>query len=299
MKKILAALIFSALIAGCDQQTSTSSKGTEPINSVVKESQLNFSKSADGKVVLKWNTRELYEKLGLNPQSGVQLRALLPDQFSRTSPETTYAIHSKPGEEQGLYLQRFPDDKTVRATLTQVDANFKPIGDDPIVTKVTHDPRGTKDIVHKLPFRIKVPTPQKSDALYTLLTELLEKDGTVSDSVIYVIYVSGKVINAELKTDKEVYAPSETLHLQISNNGPTNLSFGVMYLIEKKGNDKWIPLNDHSSWTLQGYSSTPESDFTQNIELADLKAGTYRISKSVGVDGAEYGVSLYDTFEVK
>ncbi|MFC5468237.1 immunoglobulin-like domain-containing protein [Cohnella suwonensis] len=301
MRKVFVTLVLSVLLAGCDRNVSAPSPDKAPIASApaAADSSLNFKATADGKIILKWNTRDLYEKLGLAPQSGAKLRAYSPDQFPRVSPDVTYAFHSKPGEDQGMYFQRFPADGAIRATLTRVDADFRPIDDNPLVSTVTHDPRSAKDVVHKFPFRVHVPLPSDVDALYAMRTELVEKDGTVSDSVINVFYVPGKAVNATLATDKETYAPGDTLLLRLTNGGPTNLGLGSMYLLEKKADDGWTKLNAEANWTLEGYTSTPENDFTQKIKLDGLSVGTYRISKSVGAENADFGVTLSDTFEIK
>ncbi|KIL34549.1 hypothetical protein SD71_18925 [Cohnella kolymensis] len=304
MKKLFALLLLTTLITGCERNgTSTPEPSASADQIAAKGISLQFVKSPDGNIELKWPTKDIFEKIGHPIQSGEKLRNLFPDQFPRKSPEATYAFHTRPSEEQGLYFQYFPADKQIRATLTEVDAKFKPIGLPPNVHTVSVDPRSNKDIVHKLPFRVNVIMPEKTDALYTLLTELVEKDGTVSDSIVYVYYVPGKFINAKLETDKKVYAPNDNLQLKITNHGPTNLAHGGRYDLEKKEQNGWVLLNGMKKATSiadVGYSAYTVGEFTQNIKLPDdLKPGTYRITKSVGADKTDYGIKLSVAFEVK
>ncbi|WP_420808650.1 immunoglobulin-like domain-containing protein [Cohnella luojiensis] len=56
--------------------------------------------------------------------------------------------------------------------------------------------------------------------------------------------------------------------------------------------------NNDWSWTLQGYSASPEQDFTQEITIDKLEPGKYRISKGVEVAESGSSTSLSDTFEI-
>lgn len=298
-------LLVALLTAGCGQDRPAST--TEPpashggaAPSPRTESPLRFVPSPIGKIVLKWNTEALYEKAGLPDFTGESLLAYSPAPFPRTPPEFTYAIQSSPGAEQGLYLERFPEDgKSVRATLTRVDADLKPLADEPIVTTLTADPRSEQDVLHKLPFRAAVILPAGTEALYTLVTELVDPTGKASDAVVSVVYVPGKTVNAFLGTDKDVYHAGDSMQLKIVNNGPTNLTFGRMYLLEKQDGDAWTPLNADTVWTLEGYTSTPENHSDQLVKLDGLAPGTYRISKDVSLEQADYRTTLSKTFTIE
>lgn len=299
-------LLAAALTSGCGSDSASmpypkvGDSATPSQSQTHAESQLRFQASPVGKIVLKWNTQQLYEKAGLPDLTGETLLGYVPDDFPRELPETTYAIHAGPGEEQGLYLDRFPEDgRAVRAKLTRVDADFNPVGDPPIVSELDGDPRSEKDALLKMPFRAAVRLPERTDALYTLATELLEADGSVSDAVVSVVYVPGPIVNAFLATDKDVYRAGEQMELKVVNNGPTNLSFGRMYLIEKQDGDAWTPINGESVWTLEGYSLTPEGRSEQPVKLDGLKPGAYRISKDVDADHADFGVTLSKTFRIE
>lgn len=305
MKIRLALILLVALsTAGCGQNQPAASSTEPPASSSAAvpatESQLRFAPSPIGKIVLKWNTEDLYGKVGMPDFTGETLLAYSPDQFPRTPPETTYAIQSSPGAEQGLYLQRFPEGgQSFRATLTRVDADFRPLAVEPIVATITADPRSEQDVLHKLPFRAAVTLPAETEALYTLVTELVGKGGAASDAVVSVVYVPGKTVNAFLGTDKDVYHAGESMQLKIVNNGPTNLTFGRMYLLEKQDGDAWTPLNADTLWTMEGYTSTPENHSDQLVKLDGLEPGTYRISKDVSLEQADYGTTLSKTFTIE
>lgn len=251
-----------------------------------------------------WPTRDVYESIGHPFQSGTKLQALLPDQFPKNSQEITYAFQTAPNQDQGLYFQHFPTDKTIRTTLTEVDAELRPIHTlPPNVQTLSADPRSDEDIVHKFPFRAEVVMPEKPDSLYSLLTELVEKDGSVSDSIVQIYYIPGKVIHAEMSTDKAVYTAGDELQLKITNHGPTNLTHhGRMYDLEIKKGDNWKVLNKKAVtyMTLEGYAPITVGSYSQNIKLPDnLQPGTYRIVKSVGADLTNYGTTLSVAFEVQ
>ncbi|MDQ6421289.1 hypothetical protein RB620_17835 [Paenibacillus sp. LHD-117] len=221
-----------------------------------------------------------------NNPSGETLRALFPSQFDNHAPEFTYAFHSAPKEDQGLYFQQFPTNKKIRTTLTEVDAELNPNGDlAPNVRTLSADPRSSKDIVRKFPFRIETVMPETTDALYILLTELVESDESVSDAIAQVYYIPGKVIHAELSADKPVYSPGDELQLKTINHGPTNLAHhGKLYDLEKQSSDGWKQMNERpTAMTLEGYLPIPVGEYTQNITLPeDLAPGTYRIVKHIG-----------------
>lgn len=305
MKMRLALILLVALsTAGCGQNQPAASSTEPPASSSAAapatESPLRFAPSPIGKIVLKWNTEDLYGKVGMPDFTGEALLAYSPDQFPRTPPETTYAIQSSPGAEQGLYLQRFPEDgRTVRATLTRVDAELQPLGEAPIVSALAADPRNEEDARHKMPFRTAIDVPQQTEALYTLVTELVEPDGTASDAIVSVVYVPGKTVNAFLGTDKDAYHAGDSMQLKIVNNGPTNLTFGRMYLLEKQDGDAWTPLNADAVWTLEGYTSTPENHSDQLVKLDGMEPGTYRISKDVSLEQADYRMTLSKTFTIE
>jgi hypothetical protein len=286
MKKNFTVFLLTIFIVGCDQTLET-----------FKLSQKETA--SQEKKILKWSNKEIDDRTGHpTTHTGEQLRAYFASQVP--SAETLIAIHSKPGEEQGVYLQEFPIGKQIRVTLTQVDNNLKNIG---VVAEKTYikDFRNGEEIRRKFPFRMGLILPQKKDVLYTLLTEMIEENGIVSDSIISVIYVPGNEINAMLTTDKKVYTSDESIKLKLINRGPTWLSHGVMYLLEKQENGSWVsmmPANGDWSWTQEGYTTTPERDYTQDIKLDRFGPGKYRISKDVGVEKGDSGATLTDTFEI-
>lgn len=303
MRKIFATLLLTVLTAGCFANENAVHNPAEV--STADGISLHLVLSPERNYELKWPTRDIFKKIGHPFQSGDKLRALFPDQFQKNSPSITYAFHTAPSEDQGLYFQHFPTDKQIRTTLIEVDAQLNPLNTlSPNVHTLSADPRGNKDIVHKFPFRVDTVMPEKTDSLYILLTELVEKDGAVSDSIVQIYYIPGKVIHAEISTDKTVYAPGDELQLKITNQGPTNLTHnGKTYDLEKKNNDGWELLNERKSgmsMTLEGYAPIAVGDYTQNIKLPDdLKPGTYRIVKSVGAYLSDYSTKLSVTFEVQ
>src|SRR5690606_20759194 len=87
--------------------------------------------------------------------------------------------------------------------------------------------------------------PNEENVSYILSVEIM-KDNQVEDTRISFIYVPAKEMNASLSTDKTVYDKSNTsATLKLENYGPTFLTFGKAYTVEKKVNDKWriVPLD--------------------------------------------------------
>lgn len=292
MKKVIVALLLIGSIVGCDHQPAQETKSVEPTTLT------SNGTAPHEKKILRWTKKEVLEKLGDPTHTGESFEAYLPLGFRSSTPETVYAIFSKPGAEQGVYIENFPVDKHFRVTLSQVDHHLKKI-DEIAVKEYLNDTRNEQDIIHKLPIRMAVFLPEKKDALYSLVTELIEENGEVSDSMLSLICVPGDEINAVLTTDKKVYNLNETMTLKLTNYGPTWLSFGVMYLLEKEENGVWVPVNGDWVWTLEGYNATPENDFTQVIKLDQFGPGKYRITKHVDVTEGDYGTALTDTFEIK
>lgn len=206
-------------------------------------------------------------------------------------------MHSKPGEEQGAYIEEFPIGKQIRVILTEVDNNLKKRR---VVAEKMYkeDVRSADEIRRKIPFQISIIVPQKKDILYTLLTELIEEDGKASDSIIGVIYVPGDEINAMLTTDKQVYTSDESLQMKLIDYGPTWLFHGGSYLLEIEENGAWVPLNNKGTATLEGHTTSPGRDYTLEIKLDKYAHGKYKISKSVGVEKGDFGATLTASFEI-
>ncbi|MHA6482377.1 immunoglobulin-like domain-containing protein [Paenibacillus sp. strain BS8-2] len=304
MKQIAATLFIGLCLTGCAPGGSSihnphNFEETHDAEGI----SLQLQPSPEGNYELQWPTREVFERIGQPYQSGDTLRALSPSQFDNHAPEITYAFHSAPMEDQGLYFQQFPTNQKIRTTLTEVDADLKPLGDlAPNVLMLSADPRNNKDIVRKFPFRMETVMPETSDALFILLTELVDQDGSVSDSIAQVFYIPGKVIHAELSTDKRVYSPGDELQLKTVNHGPTNLSHhGKLYDLEKQNPDGWERINEPpTAMTLEVYLPIPVGEYTQNITLPeDLQPGAYRIIKRVGADLTQYRTDLSAAFEIQ
>lgn len=142
--------------------------------------------------------------------------------------------------------------------------------------------------------------PDKGNIHYMLSTEILGEDGRVEDTLVTRIYVPDQIINGELYSDKYQYTSNETLVIKLDNNGPTNLSFGLTYIIQIYKQDKWEHININVGFEDIGLDIEPGQTFEQNIPLNQLKApGLYRLLKDITAEGTDLNNTLTVEFELE
>ncbi|MFC4323225.1 immunoglobulin-like domain-containing protein [Litchfieldia salsa] len=142
--------------------------------------------------------------------------------------------------------------------------------------------------------------PDKGNIHYMLSTEILGEDGQVEDTLVTRIYAPDQIINGELYSDKYQYTSNETLVLKLDNNGSTNLSFGLSYIIERYKQDKWEQIKINVGFETIGLIIEPGQTFEQNIPLNQLKVpGLYRVLKDVTAEGTDLNNTLTVEFELE
>lgn len=142
--------------------------------------------------------------------------------------------------------------------------------------------------------------PGKENVLYVLSVEILDEQHQVEDTMVSMIYVPIREINAKLTTDKAVYAQAdEKAIIAIENDGPTFLSVGEEYTIEKKVTDRWkvVPLN--IAFPEIGILVNVDATFDQTIAMNELTAGEYRVIKTIHADGLDVSATLAAEFIVE
>src|SRR5699024_7705715 len=119
--------------------------------------------------------------------------------------------------------------------------------------------------------------PDKENVAYLLSMEVLDQHGQVEDTLVGVLYVPFPEMNAKLTTDKEVYQRSdEQATIILENFGPTFLSLGKSYSIEKKVENEWkvVPLD--LAFEEIGIFLDPADAYEQTMDLKPLTSGEYR-----------------------
>jgi hypothetical protein len=204
----------------------------------------------------------------------------------------------KPNLEVAVSFMAHPIDKValnrdVRFQLTTRDENNRLI--EVVEEEIVHINTITSDKKY-----FSTVLPDRDNIYYMFSTEILGEDGKVEDTLVTTIYVPTQMMNGELYLDKDKYSVYETLILTLENKGPTNLSFGLFYEIEKYNEGKWerVPIN--VAFDAIGLSLEPGQSFEQKISLKPLKeSGRYRVLKDIDADGTDLKDTLTVEFEVK
>lgn len=142
--------------------------------------------------------------------------------------------------------------------------------------------------------------PEDENKSYILSVEMLDEDGMVEDTRVSFIYVPKQEINAALSTDSAVYERTDSEAILIlDNDGPTHLTFGTYYTIEKKINGAWhiVPLN--TEFKDIGLMLHAGSQHEQTVPISDLNEGEYRIIKEFRADGLDLSGVLATEFVIQ
>lgn len=186
-----------------------------------------------------------------------------------------------------------PVDRDVRIQLTKRDHNFKQ--SELIKEEIIHVDTITNEEEIYLS-----QLPNEENVVYVLSAEILNEQDEVEDTMASTIYIPTPEINAKLTTDKDVYGSSdEQATIILENFGPTFLSLGKDYHIEKKIADEWkvVPL-DHAFEDI-GVNLNPENAYDQKMDIDELTPGQYRVIKDFGTDGLDLTATLATEFTVE
>lgn len=142
--------------------------------------------------------------------------------------------------------------------------------------------------------------PKEENVICVLSVEILDQQNRVEDTMVSMMYVPTPEINALLTTDNDVYeATKEQVQLTLKNYGPTHLSIGEYYTIEKKVNDDWkvVPLD--VSFPDIGILINIHDTFDQIVAIDQLTIGEYRVIKTINADGLDLSATLAAEFSVE
>ncbi|WP_217586196.1 immunoglobulin-like domain-containing protein [Lentibacillus saliphilus] len=184
-------------------------------------------------------------------------------------------------------------DKNVRIQLTARDQTYA--RSELIVEDIVHVDAVTNEqdiYVNQL--------PDKENVVYVLSVEILDRHSQVEDTMVGMIYVPTPEINAQLTTDQDVYDKSdEKATIKLENAGPTFLSLGTYYTIEKKVNDEWKVVPLETGFNDIAILLNPNELYDQTIDLNQLTPGTYRVVKAFESTGLELSATLAAQFSVE
>lgn len=205
----------------------------------------------------------------------------------------------KPGEDYYVSLFGHNEDgdtlnRDVRIQLTERDYNLKKIE---LVEEYTFHVKDVKDGELKI-FSNRLPN--KENAIYFLSVEILDEQRNAEDTLVSMIYTPVQEINAELSLDKDVYKISDKeAKLTLENFGPTFLSLGTYYTIEKNVDEIWRIVPLELFFTDIGILLKPNNKYDDTVEIDQLTAGKYRIIKTFNGDGTELSETLAVEFEIE
>lgn len=201
---------------------------------------------------------------------------------------SAYAIKLFAHREDGMQVER-----DIRIQLKAWDENFKQseLFMEDLIHVVTIS--GEEEIYSN-------QLPEKESMIYVLSVEFIDEQGQVEDTMVSMIYVPTPEINAGLAIDNKTYlSADEQVTITLQNNGPTFLTTGESYKIEKKVNNSWkvVPLD--ISFEDIGILINPCDSYKQTIDIDQLHLGEYRVIKTLYADGLDLSATLAVEFVVE
>jgi len=184
-------------------------------------------------------------------------------------------------------------DRDIRIRLTELTDELEPAA--VILDTTVHaGPVGSHEVVYT------GTLPDKLNALYVLGAEIVGEDGGTEDTRAALIRVPAPEINASVRLDRAVYGSGEeTAVLAVMNAGPTVLTFGVDYHIEKKVDGEWriVPLD--LAFDSIGLMLQPGQQHELKVHLGGLGPGEYRVVKPLRAEGLDLTAELAAEFTIE
>lgn len=184
-------------------------------------------------------------------------------------------------------------DRDIRIRLIERTDEWEPAA--LIVDATVHvDQVGSREIIYQ------GTLPDKLNAVYTLSAEIVSPAGETEDTRAALIRVPAPEINASLQLDQEVYsAEDETAVLTVVNDGPTDLSFGVEYRLEKKVDSTWRIVPLERAFIAIGIMLPPGGQYELSVDISPLDSGEYRVVKTVWADGLDLTAEFAAEFAIE
>jgi hypothetical protein len=202
----------------------------------------------------------------------------------------------RPGDEFSVKLfahdANFRLDRDIRIRLTELTDDLEP-GEIILDETVQVGPVSALETV------FTGTLPDRENVLYALGAEIMGADGLAEDTQAALIRVPTPEINASMRLDRAEYGSGdETAVLTMANAGPTVLTFGVDYQIEKKIDDTWriVPLD--LAFDSIGLMLAPGEKYELKVSLGKLGPGEYRVVKSVWAEGLDLTATLAAEFSL-
>ncbi|MFI8688014.1 immunoglobulin-like domain-containing protein [Rossellomorea sp. NPDC077527] len=176
-----------------------------------------------------------------------------------------------PGENASIIIaeKSISKGQSVNVQIVERDKNWKKVKE---VSNVRYDPDDSF---------YPVEIPKKEDVFYTLNIELVNPEGKSIGQTVYPLFAPKREINAKFSTSKHTLESKEILPLLIENWGPTPLTFGEEYVLQKKSLLSWKNMNKGQAFSTGGYEVGVNKDNKQEINLESfrLTKGRYRVVK--------------------
>jgi len=203
----------------------------------------------------------------------------------------------RPRDELALSLfAHEPDfrlDRDIRIRLTELTEDLEPAG---VVLDETVrvGPVGSHDVVYT------GTLPDKLNAVYALGAEILGENGAVEDAIASLIRVPAPEINASIRLDRSAYGEGDgTAVLTLKNAGPTVLTYGEDYRIEKKVDGEWRIVPLERAFNSIGYLLQPGGEQELKVDIGGLGPGEYRAVKPIWAEGLDLTAELAAEFVIE
>lgn len=149
--------------------------------------------------------------------------------------------------------------------------------------------------------------PEGENISYLVSVEVLDESRNVEDILLGLIYVPEQEVNARLSIDRNEFEfiddeddrVEEIVTLTLENFGPTFLSLGKEFTIEKLVQDTWRIAPVGLAFESIGINLGVQDSYSQTYDVSDLRRGTYRFVKKFHVDGMDREETLAVEFTVK
>ncbi|WP_010268461.1 immunoglobulin-like domain-containing protein [Paenibacillus senegalensis] len=143
--------------------------------------------------------------------------------------------------------------------------------------------------------------PDSENAAYLLTIEILDEQDKAEDTMGRAIYVPAPEVNASWHASQDSYSGQSHADVTLYNAGPTVLTLGTYYTLEKKVGTEWrvVPFPEETVFPDIGIVIAPGQNYEQAVLIGGLDSGLYRVVKTISADGIEGSIDLAAEFRVE
>lgn len=187
-----------------------------------------------------------------------------------------------------IHLENVPLNKPIRIKFTQRNQDLQILQ--------TFEDKVVKSSTTKVDFTYSLLETENS--FYILSAEVLSDGHEVEDALMTGIYVPHQEMNARIAVEQQ---KKDIMEMVLENAGPTTLFLGRFYSVERLRDNTWyvVPFNGSLAFTADGITVEPGDRFKQEIPLAGLEPGTYRVIKEVQAEGTKIKRNLASVFKIE